>query len=450
MSNATGPFPNKKKPSLAGSIITLLALASLGYFLIHLASIREDTPEAVYGVDFIAYYTAAQLVRSGHSLTIYADITEDLSVVDRGMFYETARKGGFHLTPTRYVYLPVFLFPFTWLTRFSFATASLVWLWVNMAALATIILLQWHITRDLAHPYLRLAAIIAMNLFSFPLLYGLKLGQTSLLVYLAVCLIYCLFASGRDTLAGITLGLITPLKFSPLIFVFYFLYRQKYALVLSALATALFLLVLSIALYGLTLHKLYWNYLGTISGMGIAAWSNQSIEALLLRVFHAAGIFSFAPIHLTTSGTLLRYAIALAVIGTVYLFLRRTPGTQRAAAYPLEFSALILCFLIIPPISWLHYFTVANLAVLLTVSYCLQISHPRSAFVVAVSITGYAMIAFHPNYSYLTALLGQGYAAKLLVSLPLIGSCLLLCLNLALINRKQSSAMTDRGHAVNV
>ena len=450
MSNATGPFPNKKKPSLAGSIITLLALASLGYFLIHLASIREDTPEAVYGVDFIAYYTAALLVRSGNAPAIYAEMTDDFSVVDKGIFYETARKSGFHGTPTRYVYLPLFLLPFTWFTHLSFATASYLWLLVNIAALFSIILLQWHITKALSHPFLRLMVIISLNLFSFPLIYGLKLGQTSLLVYLAVCLIYCLFNANRDALAGIVLGLITALKFSPLLFVLYFLYRKKYRLALSAATTVLALLALSVALYGLTLHKLYWNYLGTISGMGIAAWSNQSIEALLLRVFHAAGIFSFAPIHLTTSGTLLRYAIALAVIGTVYLFLRRTPGTQRAAAYPLEFSALILCFLIIPPISWLHYFTVANLAVLLTVSYCLQISHPRSAFVVAVSITGYAMIAFHPNYSYLTALLGQGYAAKLLVSLPLIGSCLLLCLNLALINRKQSSAMTDRGHAVNV
>jgi hypothetical protein len=414
-----------------GIIILLLTCIALYAFWGKLSRITQDTPDAVYAVDFIAYYAAAQLVRSGNAPAIYAEMTDDFSVVDRGMFFETAGKAGFHGTPTRYVYLPVFLLPFSWLTGFSFATASLVWLWVNLAALAAILLLQWHITRDFAHPFLRLAAIMALNLFSFPLLYGLQLGQTSLLMYLAVCLIYCFFASGRDTLAGIALGLITALKFTPLLFVLYFLYRKKYRLALSAMATALSLLVLSIALYGLALHQLYRNYLGTISGMGIAAWSNQSIEALLLRIFHPAGIFNFAPLQITTFGTLLRYAIALAVIGTVHRIFRHTPDQKGVTAYPLEFSALILCFLILPPISWLHYLSLVNLAIILMWIFCFRQSRSRSALVIPLTLTGYGMIAFHPDFSALTALFGQGYVTKLLASLPLMGTCLLLCINLA-------------------
>ena len=426
---------SKQRLFLSIAIVLLTAIA-LYTFCMTLSRITQDTPDAVFGVDFIAYYSAAQLVQSGNPSAIYADITDDFSVVDRGMFYETARKAGFHLTPTRYVYLPVFLIPFTLLTRFSFATASLVWLCVNLAALVIILFLQWHITRGLSHPFLRLAAITSINLFSFPLLYALKLGQTSLLVYLAICLIYYFFTSTRDALAGIVLGLITALKFSPLLFVVYFLYRKRYRLVFTAAATVLALLALSIALYGLTLHKLYWNYLGTMSGMGIAAWSNQSIDALLLRVFHAGSIFVFHPIKVSGAGILLRYAITLSVIGTLYLFFRRTSDAQDSAAHPLEFSALILCFLIVPAISWLHYFTVANLAIILIAGSCFPASRHRSATMFTLAIIGYAMIAFHPDYARIIHVCGQGYATRLLVSLPLAGACLLLCLTLTLLISK--------------
>ncbi len=434
--DAAAQTAHSTRKRFMSSAMVLIMIIALFTFCNKLSRIRQDTPDAVYGVDFIAYYTAAQLVRSGNAQEIYAEITDDFSVVDRGMFYEEARKAGFPLTPTRYVYLPVFLLPFTWLTRFSFATASIIWLWVNLAALVTILFLQWRITKGLPHPFLRLAVIISLNLFSFPLLYALKLGQTSLLVYLAICLIYCLFTSGRDALAGTVLGLITALKFSPLFFVAYFLYRKKYRLVLSAAATVLALLALSIALYGLTLHKLYWSYLGTLSGMGIAAWSNQSINALLLRVFNAGSIYIFHPIKLAGPDMLLQYAITLAVIGTLYLFFRHRSDVQGTAERPLEFSALILCFLIVPAISWLHYFTVSNLAIVLIAGSCFSASQLRSAIMLTLAVTGYAMIAFHPDYAGIIRLCGQGYATRLLVSLPLAGTCLLLCVTLALLTGK--------------
>lgn len=427
-------YPTQKR--FLSVAIVLLALIVLSTFCMKLSRITQDTPDAVYGIDFIAYYTAAQLVQSGNAREIYAEMTDDFSVVDRGMFYETARKAGFHLTPTRYVYLPVFLLPFTWLTRFSFATASLVWLWLNLAAIAAVLYLQWRITKNLSHPLLRLAVISALNLFSFPLLYALKLGQTSLLVYFAICLIYCFYTSGRDIFAGTVLGLITALKFSPLIFVAYFLFRKKYLLVLSTVATVLALISLSIALYGLPLHKLYVSYLSTLSGMGIAAWSNQSIDALLLRLFHAGSLFVFHPLKVAGAGMILRQAITLSVLGTLFMFFRRTSGRRDSAACPLEFSALILCFLIVPAISWLHYFTVANLAIVLIASSCFSASRFRVATILTLAIIGYAMIAFHPDYAGIVRLCGQGYATRLLVSLPLAGACLLLFLTLALLKRE--------------
>jgi hypothetical protein len=132
----------------------------------------------------------------------------------------------------------------------------------------------------------------------------------------------------------------------------------------------------------------------------------------------------------------LRYAMILAVIGMLYLFFRRTADAQATAVRPLEFSALLLCLLIVPAISWLHYFSAANFAVVLIAGSCLHSSRFRSAIIIAIAISGYAMIAFHPDYARVTSICGQGYATRLLVSLPLIGACLLLCLTLALLISK--------------
>jgi hypothetical protein len=52
---------------------------------------------------------------------------------------------------------------------------------------------------------------------------------------------------------------------------------------------------------------------------------------------------------------------------------------------------------------------------------------------------GYAMIAVHPNLAFLISSFGQGYLAKLFISLPLLGICLLLLINLMVIKTVQES-----------
>jgi len=432
MSNIILPPPNKKKLYLSGSIIVLLTMVFLGYFLIQLANIKKDTPSAVYGIDFIAYYTAAQQIEAGEASEIYTEITGDFSVADKGKFFETARKSGFHLTPTRYVYLPIFLVPFTLLTKFSFPVATTLWLILNLFAVITIIFLEWSFTKDLPHPILRLMVIIFFNLSSFPLLYALKLGQTSIIVYLLICLIYWLTLKNRDIPAGILLGLITALKYSPLLFILYFFYRRRYTLVILSLLTALSLLVLSIALYGLPLHTIYWDYIRELSHIGIAAWSNQSLDAFLLRLFTKTHILHFDPLKAPLLISIIRYTITLSVLGIVYLCLRGGKRSHDNQLYSLEFSALTLSFLIIPTISWLHYFTLVNLAIILISTTYFHLHLYRIWLIIFLMFIGYAMIAFHPNYAFMIELFGQGYVTRLLTSLPLIGTCLLLCINLAL------------------
>lgn len=426
-------FNYRKKLFLSGSFISLLTIFCLGSFSIQLGNIRKDTPTAVYGVDFIAYYTAAKLVETGETSEIYAEITDDFSVVNSGKFLETAKSAGFHLTPTRYVYLPIFLTPFKLLTKFSYPTAAASWLIINLFCVIAIILLEWYFTKDLPHPALRLMIITSLNLYSFPLFYALKLGQTSIIVYLVVCLIYYFTIKKQDSLAGISLGIIMALKFSPFLFALYFLYRKRYTLVISCTLTAVAILLTSIVIYGLPLHKIYWNYLSELSSLRIAAWSNQSIDAFLLRLFTEATISRFYPIKVTPFFSIISCFITLSVIGIAYLCLRGETKENYKHLYPLEFSAIILCLLITPSISWLHYSNLATLSVILMAATYYKLSPYRSWIIIFLIVISYAMIAFHSDHISLTTTFGQGYLTRLLISFPFIGTCLLLLINLSLI-----------------
>ena len=234
--------------------ILLIALICLLLFCYRLSKVTQNTDICIYGVDFIAFHTAARLVGENSFKDIYISTGEDFSGVASGVFNQTARSSGFEYKPTRYVYLPVFLVPFQLFSHYSFFDAAKCWLIINLFLLLSIMILQWRLIKNGFPPALGAMAVIAMNMMSFPLFYSLKLGQTTLVVYFAVCLIYYFTLKGNNIRAGILLGLIVSLKYTPLIYVLYFLYRRKYILTVSCAVTVASLVFLSIAVYGLPLH----------------------------------------------------------------------------------------------------------------------------------------------------------------------------------------------------
>lgn len=432
-----------KNSLITGCGIALITAVCVSIFCVRLSTIKKDDTATTYGVDFISYYTAARLMEKGELPEIYAEIKDDFSMVASGKFFKEAQEAGFRHAPTRYVYLPLFSVLFKPLARLSFPAAANAWLVLNLLCLAAVIAFEWHFTRDLYHPALRLMVICSLNLCSFPLFYALKLGQTSILVYVIICSIYYLTVKNKDSLAGILLGSITVLKFSPLLFMLYFLYRKRYTLVIACMLTVLALLLTSLLTYGLHLHELYGSYLFKLSGVGIAAWSNQSLEGFILRLFNENSIFSFLPIVISLPLSITKYTILLALIGIIYLCLRRETSFTYQQAYPLEFSTVLLCLLIMPSISWLHYFTLATLSLILFFIFYLENYLHRAGLIVLPALICYGMISLHPHADFVVAALGQGFFAALFVSLPFLGACSLLLINLSLM-KKNAAAIKRR------
>lgn len=424
-----------KNSLITGCGIALITAVCVSIFCVRLTTIHIDDASATYGVDFISYYTAARLMGKGELPEIYTEIKDDFSMVASGKFFREAQEAGFPHPPTRYVYLPLFLVLLKPLAGLSFPAAANVWLVFNLLCLAAVIAFELHFTRGLYHPTLRLMVICSLNLCSFPLFYALKLGQTSILVYAIVCSIYYFTVKKKDLLAGILLGCITVLKFSPLLFMLYFLYRKRYSLVIACMLTVLALLLTSLLAYGLHLHELYGSYLLKLSGIGIAAWSNQSLEGFILRLFNENSIFTFLPIEMSLPLSIAKYTILLVLIGIIYLCLRRETSLTYQQVYPLEFSTVLLCLLIMPSISWLHYFTLATLSLILFFIFYLDNYPHRAGLIVFPMMISYAMISFHPHADFVVATFGQGFFATVLVSMPFLGVCLFLWISLSLMKK---------------
>jgi len=425
---------NAGKRILLTVLLTLLFVHCLGTFSVKLMNISSADG---YRIDFIAYYTAAKLIEEGETEEIYVGVEDDFSVVTSGKYFETAKRAGFPYAPTRFLYLPLFATPFRLLTTFDFPTAANIWFAINLMCILAIIYLEWYLTKEFFPPVPGLIVIILLNLYSFPLLYGLTLGQTSILIYLIICFIFYCTVKSYDVSAGVSLGVITALKFSPLLFVLYFLYRKKYKVLIYCMFTLAGISFLSLIMYGLPLHKLYLRYLMRLSNMSIAGWSNQSIEAILLRLFTDNTLVYFYPVKAPPVLIFIRYTVTILLIGAVYLCGRGTNNVNLHQRYPLEFSSVALCMLIMPSISWLHYFNVATLSVILISAYCFTTYSARGLIIIFIVLMSYVLIAYHPDYTALVNCYGQGILIKAAASFPFIGASIMLLIQLALLKDKR-------------
>jgi hypothetical protein len=427
-------FILNKKEGLIFGLLLLVTIISFFFIIFRLSRITLDNETAVYSVDLIAFYTAAKLIQEDRGREIYVPIKNDFGLVTSGPFYETARASGFKTGPTRFVYLPIFSAPFRIFTHQKFYASARLWLMLNLVFTAGVIFLQWHSCKGMFNPATGVMLVVALNLLCFPLFYGLKLGQTTIIVYLAVCLIYWLTLRGNDITAGIILGVIVALKYSPILFVLYFLYRKRYLLAISCFITVVSLILLSVFLYGLPLHMSYWQFFLQLAGMEIAGWSNQSLDAFFIRQFGGNNGLDFSAIETSANLSLLRNAVSCIMALFVFFSLRKGAAKTSQLHYCLEFSAMVLCFLLLPLISWVHYFVLAVLPVVIIIGFCLKTDHriPKTKLI-CLTIVGYGMIALHLDYYRLMAVFGQNFFIKLIVSFPFLGACLLLLINLWLI-----------------
>ena len=414
--------------------------ASVCWFSWFLTTIKKSDHIGIYGVDLIAYYTAARMVRTAELSTLYAQ-TESGLILRAGRFYEAAREAAPAVVPTRYVYMPIFITPFLLVSHYSFPGVAMGWLLLNLCVIIAVIAVQYDLTRPRAYRGWWLAVVVAINLFSFPLFYGLKLGQTSIMIYGIICLVYWLVQKKEHVTAGFLLGVVVALKFSPILFCLHFLLRKKNQVVLWCILTAGLLMACSVFFYGVPLHQAYMDVLSGVMGKSTGGWSNQSIDAFLLRLTGSGDVLGYSMV--SASGTVFA-GKCLGLLGLVILLLL-FPGTRQAEDH--AFSLTVLAYLVLPHISWQHYFCLAVLPALFLLRLFASEKPAMPAAVFVPALTACIMVLLPPYAVAAIIARGQGIISTACVSLPFMGACIMIGLFIVLLikQRKDMSAHRHRG-----
>ena len=278
--------------------------------------------------DFSTFYTAARIVHEGNASRLY-DKNLQAQVQRSFAPFAVAKRGA--ILP--YNHPPFEALLFTFLGRFSYLTAYLLWLAVNLGLLLGLTAtLRRHLTElGKAPNYLWWLACFGF----YPIVVALLQGQDSILVLFSFCMAFLAIRQKADFRVGAWLGL-GLCKFQLVLpFVLPLLLLRRVRLAYGFLATAFGLLTLGFLTAGWSGLLSYPRYLGETErylwgGMPnlrglltslLPAPHSPAVLGLLLlasvAVF-AAMTYAWHQDHVV-GGACLELAFALGILGTILL-----------------------------------------------------------------------------------------------------------------------------------
>jgi hypothetical protein len=345
--------------------------------------------------DLSPLYVAGSLVSDATLRShLYAQDAQELNRVGAGPFRQRAAALGIEETPTAFVYLPVFAVPARALAALSWPRARRVLLVLSATGFfAGLALLAWVRRGDwkIWLPPLALAALLLHT----PLAYASWLGQlTALVVAVFAAALACL-ATGRDRAAGLLLGSVAALKLTPLVFAPLLWLAGRRSAALWTLVGALALLALSLVAPGGPALLVDWLEGPLAWGGGVAAWNNQSLSGLILRVgLPAQALFQWTARQIPAWLAALQIGFSLVLLVLAVRALRH-PGRGARGAREWAHRAVALGALlsaVAAPLAWSHYLLYAVFATLwLVLPVSQRESFREAAGFAALALLGFAL-----------------------------------------------------------
>ncbi len=343
---------------------------------------QHDSP----GYDLSALVVGAKLVADGDKAQLYAHHAIFYNLADSPAFLDAARALGFTGTvPTAFVQAPLVAFVAQPLTHVSFPVLLQAWNVFSAAALAwgLWLALEAYAPRLRTHPVMALL-MLAMLPFE-PVRYMFWLGQTTPMIFAAVLGAIVLLRRGRPLSAGLLMALPAFVKLTPLVFGLVWLWQKRWRALAGLSGGVATLATASIATMGWACNVTYVHRVREIGRIVLVAYNNHSIGALLTRPFVSHDELDkftmFTPTPAVRAAVVL---CALALVATPAWLLRARRRDPLAEAFAL------LLTLLVPSISWTHYFVLLVPLALLAVHRATDLA-PRARTAV-LALTGAAML----------------------------------------------------------
>jgi hypothetical protein len=310
----------------------------------------------VGGIDFKAYYIAADMLRSGKD---FYDVQQQA---------EEVQARGLPLNESYYIYPPLLAIIFVPLTALPMEQAAQVWFFLNMALYALSLVIIWRALKLSRHSAILPLLWILAFLFP-PALFTLYKGQVNIVILLLLAVTYWLSARDRQVLAGLALGVATMIKIIPVLLLPYAFWKRRYALGLTAVATISVLALLGLVIVGAGPHRTYLASVLPSLAQPRPNPTNQSLggflSLLLIQNPYADALADNPALWkvLTLMGS------ALLVSG-VSLVLWHGRGRTRGA--DLEFALIVATLPLVSNIGWVDLFVLLVLPYAVLLKYALQ------------------------------------------------------------------------------
>lgn len=300
--------------------------------------------------DFAAGYTAAVVARTGAS---FYDPQPGKSWFDENMnadLVAAARQAGtLHQHPGFehvhiFSYPPAMMFVFLPFSAVSFPTAKLIWLVLSLLMIGWAL---WFLARWFEFERLTVFGLLFVAAIFHPLRNTVDIGQVNALMFLGMTGFWALYRQGRETSAGIVLGITTAIRLHPGLLVLYLLWRRQFRVGGVALAVACAVSAAAAGVFGLRDSAIYFEQVAPKFTVPLISVENHSLAGFLATVAHACGWGLSGQV---VGPSWLAWGAALVVIVVTLLILspgRRMPGSNRLS--DIELALLLVAIPLATP-----------------------------------------------------------------------------------------------------
>lgn len=311
--------------------------------------------------DFAAGYTAAVVARTGASFYdpqpgkpwFDTNVNADLLAAARqaGTLHQHPGFEHVHI----FSYPPAMMFVFLPFSAVPFPAAKLIWLVLSLLMIGWAL---WLLARWFQFELLTVIGLLFVAAIFHPLRNTVDLGQVNALMFLGMTGFWVLYRQGRETAAGIVLGITMAIRLHPGLLVLYLLWRRQFRVGGVAIAVACAASAAAAGTFGLHDTVIYFEQVAPKFTTPLISVENHSLAGFLVTVAHACGWGLSGQV---VGPSWLAWGAVLVVIGATLLILspgRQAPGSDRLS--DIELALLLVAITLATPNT-----TVCHLLVLL-------------------------------------------------------------------------------------
>ncbi|UCD54847.1 MAG: DUF2029 domain-containing protein [Candidatus Omnitrophota bacterium] len=279
---------------------------------------------------------------------------------------------------TPFKYSPICAMLMAPLSFFSRKTASLVFFTINFILLIVAFIFSGRlIIRD------KMSFKEMIFLYIFPALFTLRFilltldcGQVGIIIFALIVLGLYFLREKKDMLTGALMGLSIMFKYTPAVFLPYFIFKNKVKLVILIMIFIMLYCVIPATYTGMDKQidsiKNWFPFI-TETSFYRGSWydnKNQSLFSLVLRYFTKD-----SPYRVSVAGLTFNQGLMITfILGTVIYLLIIFPGKDYDFRRPVEYSLLFIFMVLFNPNAWMHNFVAFIFAYMTLFYYLIKVN----------------------------------------------------------------------------